>query len=131
MGAVKTAPHSLLWLLSTDRNGVKLMGMFKVKKKSKRPEYVVICREFNRAEARIEISVIDSGITDHLMNNLIKMHMRDPHKRYFLTLKKDYQVYGALFRKQIETMSIKNNKRIVELGVELDGNENDKNQDIL
>lgn len=131
MGAVKTAPHSLLWLLSTDRNGVKQMGKVKGKKKSKRPEYVVICREFNRAEARIEISVIDSGITDHLMNNLIKMHMRDPHKRYFLTLKKDYQVYGALFRKQIETMSIKNNKRIVELGVELDGNENDKNQDIL
>ena len=107
------------------------MGKVKGKKKSKRPEYVVICREFNRAEARIEISVIDSGVTDHLMNNLIKMHMKDPHKRYFLTLKKDYQVYGALFRKQIETMSIKNNKRIVELGVELDGNENDKNQDIL
>lgn len=131
MGAVKTAPHSLQWLLSTDRNGVKQMGKVKGKKKNKRPEYVVICREFNRAEARIEISVIDSGVTDHLMNNLIKMHMRDPHKRYFLTLKKDYQVYGALFRKQIETMSIKNNKRIVELGVELDGNENDKNQDIL
>ncbi len=131
MGAAKTAPHSLQWLLSTDRNGVKQMGKVKGKKKSKRPEYVVICREFNRAEARIEISVIDSGVTDHLMNNLIKMHMRDPHKRYFLTLKKDYQVYGALFRKQIETMSIKNNKRIVELGVELDGNENDKNQDIL
>ena len=131
MGAAKTAPHSLQWLLSTDRNGVKQMGKVKGKKKNKRPEYVVICREFNRAEARIEISVIDSGVTDHLMNNLIKMHMRDPHKRYFLTLKKDYQVYGALFRKQIETMSIKNNKRIVELGVELDGNENDKNQDIL
>ena len=131
MGAAKTAPHSLQWLLSTDRNGVKQMGKGKGKKKNKRPEYVVICREFNRAEARIEISVIDSGVTDHLMNNLIKMHMRDPHKRYFLTLKKDYQVYGALFRKQIETMSIKNNKRIVELGVELDGKENDKNQDIL
>lgn len=131
MGAVKTAPHSLQWLLSTDRNGVKQMGKVKGKKKNKRPEYVVICREFNRAEARIEISVIDSGVTDHLMNSLIKMHMRDPHKRYFLTLKKDYQVYGALFRKQIETMSIKNNKRIVELGVELDGKENDKNQDIL
>ena len=92
------------------------MGKVKGKKKNKRPEYVVICREFNRAEARIEISVIDSGVTDHLMNSLIKMHMRDPHKRYFLTLKKDYQVYGALFRKQVETMSIKNNKRIVELG---------------
>ena len=81
---------------------------------------VVICREFNRAEARIEISVIDSGVTDHLMNNLIKMHLRDPHKRYFLTLKKDYQVYGAVWKKQIETMSIKNNKRIVELGVDLE-----------
>ena len=123
MGAAKTAPHSLQWLLSTDRNGVKQMGKVKGKKKSKRPEYVVICREFNRAEARIEISVIDSGVTDHLMNNLIKMHMRDPHKRYFLTLKKDYQVYGALFRKQVETMSIKNNKRIVELGVDLEKQE--------
>lgn len=85
-------------------------------KKKNDPEYVVICRELNRTTARIEISVIDSGVTDHLMNNLIKMHMKDPHKRYFLTLKKDYQIYGALFRKQIETMSIKNNRRIVELG---------------
>ena len=99
------------------------MGKVKGKKKNKRPEYVVICREFNRTEARIEISVIDSGVTDHLMNSLIKMHMRDPHKRYFLTLKKDYQVYGALFRKQVETMSIKNNKRIVELGVDLEKQE--------
>ena len=96
------------------------MGKVKGKTKNKRPEYVVICREFNQAEAKIEISVIDSGVTDHLMNNLIKMHLRDPHKRYFLTLKKDYQVYGAVWKKQIETMSIKNNKRIVELGVDLE-----------
>ena len=89
------------------------------KGKNKRPEYVVICREFNRAEARIDITVIDNGVTDHLMNSLIKLHMRDPHKRYFLTLKKDYQIYGALFKKQIETMDIKKKKRIVELGVEL------------
>lgn len=102
------------------------MGKVKGKKKNERPEYVVICREFNRTEARIEISVIDSGVTDHLMNNLIKMHMRDPHKHYFLTLKKDYQVYGALFRKQVETMSIKNNKRIVELGVDLEEQERNK-----
>ena len=102
------------------------MGKIKGKKKNKRPEYVVICREFNRAAARIEISVIDSGVTDHLMNNLIKMHMKDPHKRYFLTLKKDYQVYGSLFRKQVETMSIKNNKRIVELGVDLEEQERNK-----
>ena len=96
------------------------MGKVKGKKKNKRPEYVVICREFNRAAARIDITVIDSGVTDHLMNSLIKMHMRDPHKRYFLALKKDYQVYGAIWKKQIENMSIQNNKRIVELGVELD-----------
>lgn len=94
--------------------------MAKGKKKNKRPEYVVICREFNRAEAKIEITVINQGVTDHLMDSLIRLHMRDPHKRYFLTLKKDYQVYGALYKKQIETMSIKNNKRIVELGVDLE-----------
>lgn len=96
------------------------MGKVKGKKKNKRPEYVVICREYNRADGRIDITVIDSGVTDHLMDSLIKMHMRDPHKRYFLTLKKDYQVYGAIWKKQIENMSIQNNKRIVELGVELD-----------
>ena len=96
------------------------MGKVKGKKKNKRPEYVVICREFNRAEDKIEITVIDQGVTDHLMDSLIRLHMRDPHKRYFLTLKKDYQVYGALYKKQIETMSIKNNKRIVELGVDLE-----------
>ena len=94
--------------------------MAKGKKKNKCPEYVVICREFNRAEAKIEITVIDQGVTDHLMDSLIRLHMRDPHKRYFLTLKKDYQVYGALYKKQIETMSIKINKRIVELGVDLE-----------
>lgn len=96
------------------------MGKVKGKKKNKKPEYVVICREFNRAAARIEITVIDSGVNDHLLTNLIKMHLMDPHKRYFLTLKKDYQVYGALYKKQIETMTIQNNKRIVELGVDLE-----------
>lgn len=96
------------------------MGKIKGKKKEKRPEYVIICREFVRAEARIEITVIDEGVTDRLMEQLIRMHMRDPHKRYFLTLKKDFQVYGALFKRQIETMTIKNNKRIVELGVDLE-----------
>lgn len=58
------------------------------KNKNKKPEYVVICREFNRAAARIDITVIDKGVTDHLLNSLIKLHERDPHKRYFLTLKK-------------------------------------------
>lgn len=89
-------------------------------KKRKRPEYVIICREFNRSENKINITVIDKGVTDHLMNSLIRLHERDPHKRYFLTLKKDFQIYGAVWKKQIETMEIKNNKRIVELGVELE-----------
>lgn len=89
-------------------------------KKNKRPEYVIICREFNRAAARIDITVIDKGVTDHLMDSLIKLHLRDPQKRYFLTLKKDFQIYGAVWKKQIETMDIKNNKRIVELGVDLE-----------
>ena len=75
------------------------------KNKNKKPEYVVICREFNRAAARIDITVIDKGVTDHLLNSLIKLHERDPHKRYFLTLKKDYQVYGALYNLFIERMS--------------------------
>ena len=89
-------------------------------KKNKRPEYVIICREFNRAAARIDITVIDKGVTDHLMDSLIKLHLRDRLKRYFLTLKKDFQIYGAVWKKQIETMDIKNNKRIVELGVDLE-----------
>ena len=88
--------------------------------KNKRPEYVIICREFNRAAARIDITVIDKGVTDHLMDSLIKLHLRDLHKRYFLTLKKDFQIYGAVWKRQIETMDIKNNKRIVELGVDLE-----------
>ena len=94
------------------------MGKIKGKKKNKRPEYVVICQELND-EGVPEITVIDSDVTDHLINNLIKIHLRDPDKRYFLALKKDYQVYGAVWKKQIETMTIKNNKRIVELGVDL------------
>lgn len=96
------------------------MGKVKGKKKNKRPEYVVICRELNRDTGRVEISVIDFDVTDHLINSLIKMHQRDPDKRYFFALKKDYQVYGSAWKKQIEKMTIKNNKRIIELGVELE-----------
>ena len=95
------------------------MGKVKGKKKNRRPEYVILCRELSRRDGRTEVSIIDSDVTDRLINNLIKMHIRNPDKRYFLTLKKDYQMYGALFRKQVETMAIRNNKRIVELGVEL------------
>ena len=96
------------------------MGKVKGKKKNKRPEYVVICRELNGDTGRAEINVIDFDVTDHLISSLIKMHQRTPNKRYFLALKKDYQVYGSVWKKQIETMSIKNNKRIVELGIELE-----------
>ena len=95
------------------------MRKVKGKKKNKRPEYVVICREFNQEQSQAAVYVIDSAVTNHLINNLIKIHLKNPHKRYFLTLKKDYQVYGSIWRKQIETMSIKNNKRIVELGTDL------------
>lgn len=94
------------------------------RRKRRRSDYVVICREFNREMARIDISVIDSGVTDQLMKWLIMLHMRDPHKRYFLTNKSDYQKYGALMKKQIETMSIKYNKKIVELGESLDNGKN-------
>ncbi|MDD3662266.1 MAG: hypothetical protein PHT84_00165 [Candidatus Pacebacteria bacterium] len=90
------------------------------RKANKRPEYVVICREFDRRNEKVEITVIDKGVTDHLMDGLIKIHLKDPHKRYFLTLKKDYQVFGQVYIKQIEAMTIKNNKRIVELGVDLE-----------
>ena len=85
-------------------------------KKNTQIEYVVICREFNRTSGSVEIIVIEENVTKSLLEALVRMHFRDENKRYFLTLKKDYQVYGALFKKQIEAMTIKNNKRIVELG---------------
>ena len=53
------------------------------RRKGRRPEYVVICREFNRKMARIDITVIDSGVTEQLMKGLIMLHMRDPHKDIF------------------------------------------------
>ncbi len=89
------------------------------RRKGWQPEYVAICREFNRKMARIDITVIDSGVTEQLMEGLVMLHMRDPHKRCFLTNKTDYQKYGELMKKQIETMAIRNNKEIVELGGEL------------
>ncbi|MCI9448335.1 MAG: hypothetical protein HFH36_13395 [Lachnospiraceae bacterium] len=82
----------------------------------RKQEYVVICRELNRKTARIDITVIDSGVTEQFMKGLVMLHMRDPHKRYFLANKTDYQKYGALMKKQVEAMSIQNNKKIVELG---------------
>lgn len=37
------------------------------RRKGQQPEYVVICREFNRKMARIDITVIDSGVTEQLI----------------------------------------------------------------
>lgn len=91
----------------------------KRRKESSVPEYVVICREFDRASAQIVISVIESDVTDHLLQGLIRLRMRDTNKRYFLTTKKNYQKYGALLRKQVETMSIQMKRIIVELGPDL------------
>lgn len=95
------------------------MGKIK-EKKNRNPEYLVICREFNRAGARIEISVIDSGITDDLLKKLIRLRHKDTHRRYFLTTKKHFQKYGAIMKKQVETMSFHGNRHMTELGAELD-----------
>lgn len=87
--------------------------------KEKQPEYVVICRELNRAAGKIEISVIESGVTERFLQSLLRLKERDTHKRYFLTTKNNYQKYGAVFKKQIETMSVRNSRRIVELGTDI------------
>lgn len=96
------------------------MGTIKRKKKNKCLEYVVICREYNRQMAKIEISVIDSGVTENLLKKLIKLHNIDTHKRYFLTTKKYYQKYGAAMKRQVNEMSFQGNRHIVELGAALD-----------
>lgn len=98
-----------------------------MKKRKNDPEYVVICREFNRPMAKIEISVIDSGVTESLLTKLIRLRHIDTHRRYFLTTKKYYQKYGAAMKRQVETMSFQSNKHIVELGAELDEERGSKN----
>ena len=97
-------------------------------KKRNDPEYVVICREFNRSAAKIEISVIDSGVTDNLLKKLIRLRHIDTHRRYFLTTKKNYQKYGAIMKKQVETMSFHGNRHIAELGAELDKERKTENE---
>ena len=42
------------------------------RRKGQQPEYVVICREFNRKMARIDITVIDSGVTEQLLKRLCR-----------------------------------------------------------
>lgn len=97
-------------------------------KKKNNPEHVVICREFNRTAEKIEISVIDSGVTDDMLKKLIRLRRMDTHRRYFLTTKKNYQKYGAIMKKQVGTMSFHGNRNIVELGVELDKERKTENE---
>lgn len=84
--------------------------------KNKYSDHVIICREPDR-KGRMEVTVIDSGITEHLISNLIRMHSRDPEKRYFLSLKKNYQIYGAAWRKQIAITGRINSRHILELDI--------------
>ena len=85
-------------------------------KKNKYSEYVIICRETDR-DGKMKVTVIDSGVTENLINNLIRMHLRDPKRRYFLARKKDYQMYGAVWRKQIAMTGRINSRHIFELGI--------------
>lgn len=85
-------------------------------KKNKYSEYVIICREPDR-DGKMEVTVIDSGITENLINSLIRIHLRNPEKRYFLLTKKVYQMYGAVWRKQIAMTGRINSRHIFELGI--------------
>ncbi len=49
------------------------MRKVKGKKKNKRPEYVVICREVNQEQSQAAVYVIDSAVTNHLINNLTQL----------------------------------------------------------
>ncbi len=49
------------------------MRKVKGKKKNKCPEYVVICREVNQAQSQAAVYVIDSAVTNHLINNLTQL----------------------------------------------------------
>lgn len=86
-------------------------------KKNKYSEYVIICREPDR-DGKIEMAVIDSGITEHLINSLIRMHSRDPKKRYFLLEKKIYQIHGPSWWKMMIMTDGINGRDIFELGIQ-------------
>lgn len=79
------------------------------------PDCVVICREFNRSLAKIEVTVIEKDVTDSLLRQLVRLTSTDTHLRYFLVKKRDYQKSKSAILHQIETMGIVNKKMIVEL----------------
>lgn len=86
-------------------------------KKNKYSEYVIICREPDQM-GNIEVVVIDSGITGYLIDKLIRIHSKDPEKRYYICMKKDYQIYGAVWKKQISMTGRINNRYIFELDIQ-------------
>lgn len=77
---------------------------------------VLICREYNRQEAKIEITTIEKGVTSSLVRQLSRLSMQETHYRYFLVKRRDFQRFRASILHQIEFMNVKNNKMIVEFG---------------
>lgn len=77
---------------------------------------VVICREFNRKRAKIEITVIEKGVTESLIRQLSRLSMNDTHYRYFMVRRRDYQKNKHSILHQIEVMDVKNRKMIMEFG---------------
>ncbi len=87
------------------------------KSKNEFMEHIIICQELGE-NGRIEVTIIDSGITEHLIDKLIRIHSKDPEKRYYICMKKDYQIYGAVWKKQIAMTGEINCKCIFELGIQ-------------
>lgn len=76
----------------------------------------MICREYNRKEAKIEVTTIEKGVTSSLVRQLSRLSMQEIHYRYFMVRRRDYQKHKASILHQIEAMGIKNKKMIVEFG---------------
>lgn len=77
---------------------------------------VVICREFNREKARIEVTTIEKGVTESLIRQLSRLSMHETHYRYFLVRRRDFQKNKHSILRQIEVMDVKNKKMIMEFG---------------
>ncbi len=87
-----------------------------MKKDTTFKDCVVICREYNRKEAKIEVTTIEKGVTSSLVRQLSRLSMQETHYRYFMVRRRDYQKHKASILHQIEVMGIKNKKMIVEFG---------------
>ena len=77
---------------------------------------VVICREYNRQKAEIEVTVIEKDVTDSLIRQLVRLSMQETHYRYFLVRRRDYQKNKHSIIHQVRVMDIKNKKMIMEFG---------------